>query len=43
MHASLALKTFRRVGSAITLAFLYLPVVLIVLYALNDSRNVSWP
>ena len=29
--------------SAITIAFLYVPLILIALYAFNDSRTVRWP
>ena len=32
-----------RIGSAVTLVFLYAPLVLIALYAFNDSKTVVWP
>jgi putative spermidine/putrescine transport system permease protein len=32
-----------RIGSAITLAFLYLPLIIIAIYALNPTRSQAWP
>ena len=32
-----------RIGSAITLAFLYLPLVVIAIYAFNPTRSQAWP
>jgi putative spermidine/putrescine transport system permease protein len=32
-----------RVATAVTLGFIYLPIVLIVLYSFNASRVASWP
>jgi putative spermidine/putrescine transport system permease protein len=32
-----------RVATAVTLSFIYLPIVLIVLYSFNASRVASWP
>ena len=43
MHASPALRLFLRIGSVITLVFLYVPLALIALYAFNDSKAVVWP
>ena len=43
MHVSAGLRFGLRLASAITLAFLYLPLVLIALYAFNDSKAVVWP
>ena len=31
-----------RVASALTLLFLYVPILIVILYAFNDSRNQSW-
>ena len=31
-----------RVASALTLLFLYVPIVVVIIYAFNDSRNQSW-
>ena len=31
-----------RVASGLTLAFLYVPIVIVVIYAFNDSKNQSW-
>jgi putative spermidine/putrescine transport system permease protein len=38
-----ALKWALRIGSGITLVFLYVPLGLIGLYAFNDSKSVKWP
>jgi putative spermidine/putrescine transport system permease protein len=32
-----------RVATSLTLAFIYLPLLVIALYAFNDSRTQSWP
>jgi putative spermidine/putrescine transport system permease protein len=32
-----------RVGTAVTLAFIYIPLVIIGMYAFNDRRNQRWP
>ena len=32
-----------RIGSAITLAFLYLPLIVIAIYAFNPTRSQAWP
>jgi putative spermidine/putrescine transport system permease protein len=31
-----------RVASALTLLFLYVPIVVVIIYAFNDSKNQSW-
>ncbi|MEO8469110.1 MAG: ABC transporter permease [Chloroflexota bacterium] len=31
-----------RAASGLTLAFLYIPIVIVVIYAFNDSKNQSW-
>ena len=31
-----------RIASGLTLAFLYVPIVIVVIYAFNDSKNQSW-
>jgi putative spermidine/putrescine transport system permease protein len=36
-------KILIRVGALITLVFLYVPLVIVVLYAFNDSIGQSWP
>ncbi len=36
-------KVLIRVGAGITLVFLYIPLVIVVLYAFNDSIGQSWP
>ena len=37
------LRIFLRVASGATLAFIYLPIALIVLYSFNSARVASWP
>ena len=32
-----------RIGTAITLAFIYIPLLVIGIYAFNESRSQSWP
>jgi putative spermidine/putrescine transport system permease protein len=32
-----------RIGTAITLAFIYVPLIVIGIYAFNESRSQSWP
>jgi len=32
-----------RVGTGVTLAFIYLPLVVIAMYAFNESRSQAWP
>ena len=32
-----------RIGTAITLAFIYVPLLVIAVYAFNESRSQSWP
>jgi putative spermidine/putrescine transport system permease protein len=32
-----------RIGTAITLAFIYVPLMVIAVYAFNESRSQSWP
>jgi putative spermidine/putrescine transport system permease protein len=36
-------RIFLRVGTALTLAFLYLPLLVIALYAFNSRRTLKWP
>src|SRR5205814_4905980 len=36
-------RTLLRLGSAVTLAFIYLPLILIAVYAFNKSVTQSWP
>jgi putative spermidine/putrescine transport system permease protein len=32
-----------RIGTGITLAFIYIPLIVIVIYAFNESRSQAWP
>jgi putative spermidine/putrescine transport system permease protein len=43
MHFSRATRLLLRAGTAITLAFLYLPLLVIALYAFNSRRTLKWP
>jgi putative spermidine/putrescine transport system permease protein len=43
MHLSRGARWMLRVGTAITLAFLYLPIAVILLYAFNSRRTLRWP
>jgi putative spermidine/putrescine transport system permease protein len=43
MHISSGTRWFLRVGTAITLAFIYVPLFVIALYAFNESRSQAWP
>ena len=36
-------RVLLRLGSALTLAFIYLPLILIAVYAFNESVTQSWP
>ena len=38
MHALLL-----RIGTGLTLAFIYVPLVVIALYAFNERRTQTWP
>jgi putative spermidine/putrescine transport system permease protein len=43
MHLSRGTNWFLRIGTAITLAFLYLPLIVIAIYAFNKTRVQRWP
>jgi putative spermidine/putrescine transport system permease protein len=43
MQTPRALRVALRVLTALTLAFIYLPILVIVLYSFNASRVASWP
>jgi len=43
MRVSGPTRWFLRVGTALTLAFLYLPLVVIAIYAFNPRRVQTWP
>jgi putative spermidine/putrescine transport system permease protein len=43
MHISDGMRWVLRVGTAITLAFIYVPLFVIALYAFNESRSQAWP
>ena len=36
-------RVFLRLGAAVTLAFIYLPLIVIAIYAFNESVTQSWP
>jgi putative spermidine/putrescine transport system permease protein len=43
MHMSKGTRWALRVGTAITLAFIYIPLIVIAIYAFNESRSQAWP
>jgi putative spermidine/putrescine transport system permease protein len=43
MQLSRGLRIALRVATVVTLAFIYLPIFLIVLYSFNSARVASWP
>jgi putative spermidine/putrescine transport system permease protein len=43
LHLSKRTRLALRIGTGITLAFIYIPLIVITLYAFNDSRSQSWP
>ena len=43
MHLSRTSRLLLRAGTAITLAFLYVPLLVIALYAFNSRRTLKWP
>src|SRR5215217_9037284 len=43
MHISNGVRWGLRIGTAITLAFIYIPLIVIAIYAFNESRSQSWP
>ena len=43
LHLSNGTRWALRIGTAITLTFIYVPLVVIAIYAFNDSKSQSWP
>jgi putative spermidine/putrescine transport system permease protein len=43
MHLSNGTRWLLRIGTAITLAFIYIPILVIAAYAFNESRSQTWP
>jgi putative spermidine/putrescine transport system permease protein len=43
MHFSRGARWMLRLGTALTLAFLYVPIAVILLYAFNARRTLKWP
>ena len=43
MHLSSRARVLLRIGTGITLAFMYIPLLVILLYAFNSRRTVKWP
>jgi putative spermidine/putrescine transport system permease protein len=43
MHLSNGMRWVLRAGTAITLAFIYIPLIVIFIYAFNESRSQAWP
>jgi putative spermidine/putrescine transport system permease protein len=43
MHLSRTAKILLRLATSLTLAFIYLPIAVIFLYAFNERRTLKWP
>ena len=43
LHLSNGTRWALRIGTAITLTFIYVPLIVIAVYAFNESRSQSWP
>jgi putative spermidine/putrescine transport system permease protein len=43
MHLSRRAKLLLRIGTFVTMAFLYIPLAVILLYAFNERRTLKWP
>jgi len=43
MHLSRTARLLLRLGTGLTLLFLYLPLLVIALYAFNSRRTLKWP
>jgi putative spermidine/putrescine transport system permease protein len=43
MRLSRGARIALRIGTSITLAFIYIPLIVIAIYAFNESRIQSWP
>jgi putative spermidine/putrescine transport system permease protein len=43
MHISNGMRWVLRAGTAVALAFIYIPLIVIAIYAFNESRSQAWP
>ena len=43
MRLSAPTRNLLRVGVGITLAFIYIPLIVIAIYAFNSSKSQRWP
>jgi putative spermidine/putrescine transport system permease protein len=43
MHFSSRARWLLRIGTFVTMAFLYIPLAVILLYAFNERRTLKWP
>jgi len=43
MHVSPGMRWMLRIGTAVALAFIYIPLIVIAIYAFNQSRSQAWP
>ena len=43
MYLGRGTRWFLRIGTGLTLAFIYLPLIIIALYAFNSRRTQTWP
>src|SRR4029450_8804554 len=42
-HVSRRMRLVFRIGTLVTLAFIYIPLIVIAIYAFNESRSQAWP
>jgi putative spermidine/putrescine transport system permease protein len=43
MRLSRRSQTLLRIGTGLTLAFIYVPLIVIVIYAFSEARTFTWP
>ena len=43
MHISNGMRWVLRIGTLVTLAFIYIPLIVIAIYAFNEARSQAWP
>jgi putative spermidine/putrescine transport system permease protein len=43
MHVSPGMRWVLRIGTGVALAFIYIPLIVIAIYAFNESKSQAWP
>jgi putative spermidine/putrescine transport system permease protein len=43
MHISPGMRWVLRIGTGLALAFIYIPLIVIAIYAFNESKSQAWP